>query len=350
LAIADLVAAPYPSTIQYDPVARLSATQIAINRQTLHFISQTLHFINSLTSLRSLKYTTGMLHMSSVSSMNTRTLCLTLALAAAGTMVLPIATPAETTNLTATCAFDTESGKPNPLGLRAYITAVEIGGDTTFTYAQFPSNVAGDGAVGATIAQERHLTFYKTSVIQARQLMLKNPTYYAALVGVEDEKGYGAIDAILTCRGINGQPIQAALTIATLPDGEYRFWSGATRKDNVSDEELLKQGGILFVFSKKKGQVLGNIAPVDGESGVCVEGSVAGNTISGFATVPQKLETFNQGDTLEPLPSIPDGALQVRRGKLVKPNRVKFFSALLNLNGYSKISLGKSVVPKRCGD
>ncbi len=63
----------------------------------------------------------------------------------------PIVAQAETSNLAATCAFDTGMGKPNPLGMRAYITAVEINGDTTFTYEQFPSNVNGEKDVPATI-------------------------------------------------------------------------------------------------------------------------------------------------------------------------------------------------------
>jgi hypothetical protein len=264
------------------------------------------------------------------------------------TIAVPITTHAEPGNLVAACAFDTNSGKPNPLGLRAYISAIEVNGNTVYTYEQFPSNVAGDKGVASTIAQQRKLTFYDTSIAKARRLMLANPAYYEALVGFKDDDGYAAVDAVLSCQDVNGKPLQKVSSIEQLPDGDYRFWSGQNRQDTFSDEELLKQGGILFVFRKKGNQVIGTTAQIDSEGGACVEGSIGGNTVSGFATVFRPLEEVNKGENFEPLAIIPDGSLRVRRGKVSK-NSTKFFSALLNLNGYSKINLGDNKPPTKCG-
>jgi hypothetical protein len=227
------------------------------------------------------------------------------------TIALPIGAQAETSNLAATCAFDTGMGKPNPLGMRAYITAVEINGDTTFTYEQFPSNVSGE--VPATIAQQRKLTFYKTNVTKARDLMLKNPVYYEELVGFKDASRFKEVNDLMRCQTADGQPLDKIAKIADLPDGTYRFWSGNARDASISDEELLKQGGFLYVFSKKGNRAIGNISHIDDEGGACVEGLLGGNTVSGFATTYQAPKEFNQTDSFEPLGIIPDEALKVRK-------------------------------------
>jgi hypothetical protein len=44
-----------------------------------------------------------------------------------------------------TCHFDPDLGKPNPLGMRSYISLTEEDSNTTFLFEQFPSNV-GDGS------------------------------------------------------------------------------------------------------------------------------------------------------------------------------------------------------------
>jgi hypothetical protein len=261
---------------------------------------------------------------------------------------LPIAAQAETSNLAATCAFDTGMGKPNPLGMRAYITAVEINGDTTFTYEQFPSNVSGETGVPATIAQERKLTFYKTDVTKARDLMLKNPVYYEELVGFKDAARFKEVNELMRCQTADGQPLDKSAKVADLPDGTYRFWSGNSRDGNISDDELLKQGGFLYVFSKKGNRAIGSISHIDDEGGACVEGILGGNTVSGFATTYQAQKEFNKTDSFEPLGIIPDGALKVRKGAKVSEGRVRFASALLNLNGYMKVGLGKSQAPRSC--
>jgi len=100
---------------------------------------------------------------------------------------------------TRTCAYDPESGLPNPLGMRAYITVTEADGNTTFLFEQFPSNVGIDPSVPVTIASSRELTFYETPLDRARTLMLENPDYYSELVGYSDPEGFGPVNQTLAC-------------------------------------------------------------------------------------------------------------------------------------------------------
>lgn len=102
-------------------------------------------------------------------------------------------------DVTRTCEYDPESGLPNPLGMRAYITITEEDGSTTFLFEQFPSNL-GNPSVPATIASNRILTFYETSLEEARTLMLQNPEYYSELMGYPDPEGFELVNQTLRCR------------------------------------------------------------------------------------------------------------------------------------------------------
>jgi hypothetical protein len=261
----------------------------------------------------------------------------------------PAAAMGETVGLTATCAYNPDSGKPNPLGMRSFVTVVEVSGDTTFTFEVFPSNLGIKDGPPATIAQQRKLTLYKTDITKARALFLKNPQYYEELLGSKPsaDMGYKQIDALFLCKKADGSTIGTGQNIQSLPDGKYRYWNGTTRDPKISDEALLKQGGVLFVFEKKGDRLVGNLSPIDGEAGVCVEGLITSNTVSGFATSYQTQAEVNDTEDFIEWGS-PDGVLKVRRGKIISRNRVKYMSALLNLNTYSKIDLGKSKPPTSC--
>jgi hypothetical protein len=102
-----------------------------------------------------------------------------LAIAPAQTQPRPQIQPPRPQPIT-TCAFDTNSGKQNPLGMRAFVSIREAEGNTTFIYEQFPSPVGGS-RTAVTIAQRRELTFYSTNIAAARQQMLDAPTYYTTL-------------------------------------------------------------------------------------------------------------------------------------------------------------------------
>jgi hypothetical protein len=264
------------------------------------------------------------------------------------TIILSPFAQAETAGLSATCAYDPNTGKPNPLGMRAYVTVLEVNGDSTFTFEQFPSNVSNPDGLALTIAQQRKLTFYGTSIQKARELMLKNSKYYEELLGYKPEpNGYKAIDELFVCKRADGSTIGTGLNIESLPNGQYRYWSGKARTEKISDEELLKQGGVLFVFEKKGNRLIGNLSQIDGEAGVCVEGLITGNTVSGFATSYQPQKEVNDTEDFIEWGS-PDGVLKVRRGKAISKNRVRYASALLNLSTYSKINLDKSKPPASC--
>ena len=96
------------------------------------------------------------------------------------------------------CAYDPNSGKPNPLGMRAFITLTEQAGNTIVVFEQFPSPVGN--AQNVTIANRRELIFYGRNINQARQLLLQNKEYYSELVGYEDPEGFQPINEVLTCQ------------------------------------------------------------------------------------------------------------------------------------------------------
>ncbi len=93
------------------------------------------------------------------------------------------------------CSYDPKIGKPNPLGMRTYITVETREGNTIFIYEQFPSIVAEK----ITISHRRELVFYGINIKKARQILLKNPKYYFELVGYEDPDGFAPVNAVLTC-------------------------------------------------------------------------------------------------------------------------------------------------------
>ena len=98
----------------------------------------------------------------------------------------------------ARCAYDPSSGLPNPLGMRAFVSAEEQDGNTAFVYEQFPQTLAGSAA--ATLAVRRELVFHGTPIDQARALMREEPGYYRELTGEDDPAGYAPVDESLTCR------------------------------------------------------------------------------------------------------------------------------------------------------
>lgn len=95
-----------------------------------------------------------------------------------------------------TCEYNPDSGKPNPLGMRSFITIKEAEGSTTFTYEQFPSTVAEN----ITLTNKRELTFHNTPLDTARVILLQNKNYYSELVGYEDPDGFAPVNEVLTCK------------------------------------------------------------------------------------------------------------------------------------------------------
>ncbi|HEY9628700.1 MAG TPA: hypothetical protein V6C84_15480 [Coleofasciculaceae cyanobacterium] len=137
-----------------------------------------------------------------------------------------------------------------------------------------------------------------------------------------------------------------ATTIQALADGNYRYWNGTINQSIVSDEALLANGGIVFLFRKQGNNVSGRFSYVDGEA-ICVQGQVNGNTISGFAV--QTLQGASVQSAGESFAGFgPSRALSVRRGRKIGSQVVRYESALLDLAGLNRINAGSALPPSGC--
>jgi hypothetical protein len=134
------------------------------------------------------------------------------------------------------------------------------------------------------------------------------------------------------------------VTIASLPDGNYRYWSGRPNQVTVSDEELVAGGGYLFVFNKSGDWVVGRLSRVDTSDSMCVLGPVNGNTVSGFA-YPGDARVTYLGENFTQWGPAP--YLQIRWGQR-RGRQSRYDSALLNLNGFSRINAGTQMPPLNC--
>ncbi|GAB4537894.1 MAG: hypothetical protein Tsb0014_27090 [Pleurocapsa sp.] len=95
-----------------------------------------------------------------------------------------------------TCQYNPDSGLPNPLGMRAYLTITEEENNTVVTFEQFPAVVEEN----ITIASHREMTFYDTSIDKTRELLLQNDRYYSELLGYEDPEGFAPVNETLFCQ------------------------------------------------------------------------------------------------------------------------------------------------------
>jgi hypothetical protein len=272
-------------------------------------------------------------------------------------MLLPLGlaiAPAQAQSMAgSTCRYNPKSGKPNPLGMRAFVSLTEKDGDTTVTYEQFPSNVGG--TVPATIASKRMLFFPKLTIAKARQLMLKDPKYYNELLVLKAES-FAAMNAVLICDAATAmepgsEPVTTApaipdtkpVAIAQLPDGNYRFWSGTPTKAVLSSDELLKLGGALALIHKKGNQVTAGFGYIDSDFTACVAGTVSGDRVTGQAFPSEGLtnkatEFINFG---------PAKFLMVRNPKTIAGKKA-YSEAVLDLSGFSRINLGDRAPRKSC--
>ncbi|NJO44388.1 MAG: hypothetical protein HC825_05755 [Oscillatoriales cyanobacterium RM1_1_9] len=131
-----------------------------------------------------------------------------------------------------------------------------------------------------------------------------------------------------------------------LANGNYRYWNGSSGQTIVTDQELLKQGGVLFRFRKTASNIIGVFAYVDGEA-ICVSGQINGDTVTGIAV--QNLAppvVLSNDDTFVNFG--PSGLLKVRRGRQISPQKVRYDSALLDLKGLNRINAGAVAPPDAC--
>jgi hypothetical protein len=269
---------------------------------------------------------------------------------------------------TTTCAFDTNSGKQNPLGMRAFVSIRESEGNTTFIYEQFPSPVGGS-RTAVTIAQRRELTFYSTNIAAARQQMLDAPTYYTTLLGSDTPEDFAPVNAVLTCQTSTPPspvppvplpsptppprptpvptptlPKPPTAFISNLPDGNYRYWTGRPSGAVVNDEELLRSGGILFVFRKQGNQITGIYGQID-NVGICLNGQISQNTFTGIAVEQGDASVISTGDRFVPWDAA--GLLRVRRGSKTG-DRIQYNGAIVDLGSFNRINAGNREPVTRC--
>ncbi len=248
--------------------------------------------------------------------------------------------PAQAATPTATCSYDSSSGKPNPLGMRALLTLEEKEGDTTAKYWQFPSRVGKTATPPATISSTRELTFYKTNLAAARQLLLKNPMYYQELLGSTAPEDFKPVNDTLKCSA--AQTSMTGKAIADLPDGTYRFWNGKGPA-TITDDELLKQGGVLGSFTKQGNRMVGSFGQID-NVGVCVQGTVSGNTITGMA-LPAQLS--NDPASRSNKPFDPAGFLKLGTWKKMGM-KGHYEGSTLNLGNFTRINPDSRKPVKSC--
>ena len=290
-------------------------------------------------------------------------------------------------NATTICAYSPDSGMPNALGMRAYITAGQVGNDTVFVYEQFASPVVNenDSSLLTDVKSQRSLTIYNTPITQARQILVDSPQSYAALLGVESAPAtnfsFAEVNDTLTCQDVSADnaanaptpylgtptappvypspagtqtptviappPATPQTTFADLPNGNYRLASATYPPRVVSDSELIEKGGTLFLFRKFGEQITGRFSYIDSDLGACVTGKIEGNKIAGQAytddngaySKESKALFLGPGNYLQ-LEENASGATQT--------GARSYNRAVLNLEGFSRINAGTALPPESC--
>jgi hypothetical protein len=236
--------------------------------------------------------------------------------------------------------------------MRSFITLSEAAGNTTVVLERFPSPVGGREDIAnrpqVTIAYRTQMTFINTNIATARRFLLETPIYYTTLLGSDSTEDFGPVNATLTCKtGASPSPSPSpspSASISALPDGNYRYWTGRSSNAVVTDEELLRNGGILFLFRKTGNQIVGNYSRID-NVGICLSGQINDNTLAGTAVQQGDAEVLSAGDRF--VAWDPAGLLRVRRG-VATENRVRYESAIADLRSFSRINAGTREPPVRC--
>ena len=138
-------------------------------------------------------------------------------------------------------------------------------------------------------------------------------------------------------------------TLADMPDGNYRYISGNVEERAYSNEELQQRDGSIFILKKVGDTVVGNLLPKVGLPGICVTGTVSGNTISGAAypdgAAGNSPESVGQiGEKYE---FHGNTALKVRQIS-TEEDRLYYADALLDLAAFTPINAGSSLPPTSC--
>ncbi len=195
--------------------------------------------------------------------------------------------------ITQTCTIIPTAGQPNPLAMRANFTMEEQDG-TIVTVKYNPSPSLFDSTQPPVmVGSLQSLQFFETNIAAVRARMLKEPKYFKFLINAPEGEGgdFKAFNDALVCQGTPATPPAAPATppvttgaIDRLPDGDYRFWTGA-QANNVTDQQIVAagEGSGLFLFRKTGNKVVGQYArPSD--VAYCVAGTIANGKVTGTAS------------------------------------------------------------------
>ena len=136
-------------------------------------------------------------------------------------------------------------------------------------------------------------------------------------------------------------------TLESLPDGSYRYLAGDFEYGSYTNEQLAANGGAVFLLTKAGNKVTGSLSDTFGAPGICVTGTLSGNTITG-AAYPNTTDETNTPEAVgESFVSYGSGGLQVRLPQTVG-DRTYYPSALLDLTNFSRINAGTALAPTDC--
>lgn len=151
---------------------------------------------------------------------------------------------------------------------------------------------------------------------------------------------------LITQADVISRPPNPQPAIGSLPNGNYRYWSGSSSSAVVSDQELRSAGGIIFLFSKQGNNITGVFGYIGGEA-ICVQGQVNENTITGISVQTLRgASVLSSGETFANFG--PSDRLKVRRGRQIDQETVRYSSTLLNLENMNRINAGSLLPPGRC--
>jgi len=142
------------------------------------------------------------------------------------------------------------------------------------------------------------------------------------------------------------QPEPTRQPIGSLPDGNYRYWSGPTQAF-ASNEDIAENRGFLFLFQKRGNNITGVYGYYD-DIALCVQGQVNDDTVTGISVENNPgARVLSAGESFTRVYPFSD-SMQVRRGQQINADTVRHSSTLLDLTGLNRINAGSRLPPSRC--
>ncbi|MGB3669801.1 MAG: hypothetical protein WA984_06800 [Phormidesmis sp.] len=157
-------------------------------------------------------------------------------------------------------------------------------------------------------------------------------------------------------------------TLESLPDGSYRYLAGSFEYGNYTNEQLIANGGSVFLLTKLGNEVTGSLYPQLYAAAICVTGTVSGDTVTG-AAYPASVSAMTEEETDSPETDSPETSapeasaenteveesfrsyeetpLQVRQRRTIA-GQPYYMGALLDLSEFSRINAGSSLAPTSC--